>query len=101
MCESIASTSFLLSLQSIYYMNRFKWTKAEELCQKALDMDPLNQNLLFNMCTIQKYKGSQSDLVQSTFISAYNYDPSHILSKEYDQKNAEFDQLCLSFSTKT
>uniref|UniRef100_A0A6B2G3Q3 Coatomer subunit epsilon n=1 Tax=Myxobolus squamalis TaxID=59785 RepID=A0A6B2G3Q3_MYXSQ len=97
-CQSVAQTPILLSLMAVYNMNRLKWTKADDLIESALEMDPLNQNLLFNSCTVHMYKGISHDSLHSRFKSAYNHNPDHIISRQFDEKSREFDELCTNFS---
>lgn len=94
--DKYGATNFLLVSQSTCLIQQQKYEEAEKLLQDAQQRDANNPNILIGLVVVSQFLGKQFE-VTNRYINQLKSDfPDHIWTKDYVEKEKEFDKLTLS-----
>uniref|UniRef100_A0A1B6EBN8 Coatomer subunit epsilon n=1 Tax=Clastoptera arizonana TaxID=38151 RepID=A0A1B6EBN8_9HEMI len=98
MIEKYGSTPILLNGQATCLIAQGKYEEAESILQDSMDKDSNNPDTLANMVVISRHLGKPAEVSNRFLSQLKDSHADHEFVKEYNSKEAEFDQLVKQYS---
>lgn len=98
-CEKYKPTPLLLNGQAVAHIGMQRYEEAEALLRDALTKRHTDYNTLINMMVLSHLTGKSEETTQRYWEQLEQLHPKSEFMEDLSKKSAEFDKLCLEYST--
>nr|CAG4643382.1 EOG090X0A8E [Ilyocryptus agilis] len=97
LADKNTSTALLLNGQATCYIGQGKYEEAESALQEALEKDSNNTDTLVNLIVLNQLSGKAPEVCNRYLNQLIDSAPEHLLVKEFQAKEREFDLLAKAY----